>query len=67
MQVAKYLVNRYNSVRKSDVVILSPYREQRSKISELLRGAYDDIHVTTITKSQGTASIAKLINSTDFR
>ena len=37
----------------SDVVILSPYREQRSKITELLKGAYDDIQVTTVTKSQG--------------
>ena len=40
-------------MRKSDVVILSPYREQRSKINELLKGAYEDIKVTTITKSQG--------------
>ena len=37
----------------SDVVILSPYREQRSKITQLLKGAYDDIQVTTVTKSQG--------------
>ena len=37
----------------SDVVILSPYREQRSKITELLKGAYEDIQVTTVTKSQG--------------
>ena len=40
-------------MRKSDVVILSPYREQRSKITELLKGAFEDIKVTTITKSQG--------------
>ena len=37
----------------SDVVILSPYREQRSKITGLLKGAYDDIQVTTVIKSQG--------------
>ena len=37
----------------SDVVILSPYREQRSKITELLKGAYEEIQVTTVTKSQG--------------
>jgi len=54
VQVAKYLVNRYK-VRMSDVVILTPYREQRSKISELLKGAYEDIQVTTVIKSQGTA------------
>jgi len=53
VQVAKYLVNHYK-VRMSDVVILTPYREQRSKISELLKGAYDDIQVTTVIKSQGT-------------
>lgn len=35
------------------MVILSPYREQRSKITELLKGAYEDIQVTTVTKSQG--------------
>ena len=56
VQIAKHLVNRYVAhVRKSDVVILSPYREQRSKITELLKGAYEDIKVTTITKSQGKA------------
>ncbi|XP_078348623.1 3'-5' exoribonuclease HELZ2-like isoform X2 [Oculina patagonica] len=55
VQVAKYLVNRYGPrVRMSDVVILSPYREQRSKITEFLKGAYDDIQVTTVTKSQGS-------------
>lgn len=54
VQVAKYLVNRFRPrVSMSDVVILSPYREQRSKITELLKGAYDDIQVTTVTKSQG--------------
>ena len=53
VQVAKYLVNHYK-VRMSDVVILTPYREQRSKISELLKGAYEDIQVTTVIKSQGT-------------
>ena len=56
VQIAKHLVNRYVAhVQKSDVVILSPYREQRSKITELLKGAYEDIKVTTITKSQGKA------------
>jgi len=53
VQVAKYLVNHYK-VRMSDVVILTPYREQRSKISELLKGAYEDIQVTTVIKSQGS-------------
>ena len=54
VKIAKHLVNRYEAhVRKSDVVILSPYREQRSKITELLKGAFEDIKVTTITKSQG--------------
>lgn len=52
--MAKYLVNHHRpQVRMSNVVILSPYREQRSKISELLKGAYDEIQVTTVTKSQG--------------
>ena len=37
----------------SDVAILSHYREQQSKITELLKGAYGDIQVTTVTKSQG--------------
>ena len=60
VQIAKHLVNRYVAhVRKSDVVILSPYREQRSKINELLKGAYEDIKVTTITKSQGKAVKSK--------
>ncbi|KAJ7378403.1 helicase [Desmophyllum pertusum] len=55
VQVAKYVVNRYRpQVRMSDLVILSPYREQRIKITELLTGAYADIQVTTITKSQGS-------------
>ena len=62
VQIAKHLVNRYVAhVQKSDVVILSPYREQRSKISELLKGAYEDIKVTTITKSQGKAMTRKAI------
>ena len=36
-----------------DVVVVSPYREQRSKLSEQLRGAYEGIVVTTVAKSQG--------------
>ena len=50
----------------SDVVILSPYREQRSKITELLKGAYEDIQVTTVTKSQGKMLKTKQSNTTDF-
>ena len=44
-----------NNVDASKVVILSPYREQRSKISESLKKWYrcKDIPVTTIVKSQG--------------
>ena len=44
-----------NKVDASKVVILSPYREQRSKISESLKTVYrcKDIPVTTIVKSQG--------------
>ncbi|XP_068761024.1 3'-5' exoribonuclease HELZ2-like isoform X3 [Montipora capricornis] len=53
--VAKHIVNQYRpQVRMSEVVILSPYREQRSKISERLKGAYEEISVTTVTKSQGS-------------
>ncbi|XP_068675109.1 3'-5' exoribonuclease HELZ2-like isoform X2 [Montipora foliosa] len=53
--VAKHIANHYRpQVRMSDVVILSPYREQRSKISERLKGAYEEILVTTVTKSQGS-------------
>ncbi|XP_068761003.1 3'-5' exoribonuclease HELZ2-like isoform X3 [Montipora capricornis] len=52
--VAKHIVNQYRpQLRMSEVVILSPYREQRSKISERLKGAYKEISVTTVTKSQG--------------
>ena len=50
----------------SDVVILSPYREQRSKITELLKGAYEDIQVTTVTKSQGKMLKTKQSNTIDF-
>ena len=53
-------------MRMSDVVILSPYREQRSKITELLKGAYEDIKVTTVTKSQGKVPKTKRGNTTDF-
>ena len=52
-------MNRYKPhVRMSDVVILSPYREQRSKITELLKGAYENVPVTTVTKSQGKALLS---------
>ena len=52
--MARSLVYRYD-VDASKVVILSPYREQRSKISESLKKVYrcKDIPVTTIVKSQG--------------
>ena len=56
VQVAKYIVNRYEKhVRKSNVVVLTPYRQQLNEISKLLKGPYEDILVTTITKSQGKA------------
>ena len=50
--MSKCLVNKYQ-VPKTDIVILSPYREQRSRISDRLKGAYGDILVTTVVKSQG--------------
>ena len=54
VHVASSLVYKYN-VEPSKVVILSPYREQRSKISESLKegGRCKDIPVNTIAKSQG--------------
>jgi len=54
MHVATSLVYKHN-VDASKVVILSPYREQRSKINESLKNVYrcKDIPVTTIVKSQG--------------
>ena len=54
LQVATSLVYEYD-VDASKVVILSPYREQRSKISKSLKKVYwcKDIPVTTIEKSQG--------------
>ena len=36
-----------------DVVIISPYREQRNKLIEHLKGAFEGIEVTTVAKSQG--------------
>ncbi|XP_020604469.1 helicase with zinc finger domain 2-like [Orbicella faveolata] len=55
MHVATSLVYKHN-VDASKVVILSPYREQRSKINESLKNVYrcKDIPVTTIVKSQGS-------------
>ena len=58
VQVSKYLVNQY-TVSKKDIVILSSYRDQRSKIAKKLKGAYEDIEVTTVTKSQGKISSAQ--------
>ena len=54
MHVATSLVYKYK-VDASKVAILSPYREQQSKISGSLKKVYrcKDILVTTITKSQG--------------
>ena len=54
LQVATSLVYKYD-VDTSKIVILSPYREQRSKISESLKKVYwcKNIPVTTIVKSQG--------------
>ncbi|KAL9956676.1 hypothetical protein ACROYT_G038193 [Oculina patagonica] len=55
VHVARSLVCK-NNVDASKVVILSPYREQRSRISDALKGVFrcKDILVTTITKSQGS-------------
>ena len=54
--VAKHIANQYRPhVRMSGVVMLPPYRVQRSKISERLKGAYEEILVTTVTKGQGKA------------
>ncbi|XP_068674394.1 3'-5' exoribonuclease HELZ2-like [Montipora foliosa] len=53
--VAEHIANQYRThVRMSDVVMLSPYRVQRSKISQPPKGAYEEILVTTVTKSQGS-------------
>ena len=54
VHVATSLTYKYN-VDASKVVILSPYREQRSKISESLKKVYrcKNIPVMTIVKSQG--------------
>ncbi|KAJ7378386.1 helicase [Desmophyllum pertusum] len=56
--VARCLVHK-NGVRASDVVILSPYREQRSRISAALQGVFKckEIPVTTIAKSQGNKNL----------
>ena len=40
------------------IVILTPYREQRQRISDALKkGKYKEILVTTITKSQGNLQL----------
>ena len=56
VQVAKYIVDHYGKhVSKSNVAVLTPYRQQLNEISKLLKGPYEDILVTTVTKSQGKA------------
>ena len=59
VHVARCLVLK-NSVHPAKVVILSPYREQRSRISVALQGdcTCKDILVTTIAKSQGNKSLS---------
>lgn len=54
VHVARCLVK--NKVPSSNIVILSPYREQRERISNTLGRVFGckDILVTTITKSQGS-------------
>ncbi|XP_067043097.1 3'-5' exoribonuclease HELZ2-like isoform X4 [Acropora muricata] len=55
VHVAKCIVNQYGKhVRKSNVAVLTPYRQQLNEISKRLKGAYEEILVTTITKSQGS-------------
>ena len=62
VQVAKYIVNQYGKhVRKSNVAVLTPYRQQLNEISKRLKGPYEEILVTTITKSQGKAFIIIII------
>jgi len=55
VHVTRCLVQKMR-VRPADVVILSPYREQRSRISIAMQGVHNckDVLVTTITKSQGS-------------
>ena len=54
VQVAKYIVNQYGEhVCKSNVAVLTPYRQQLNEISKRLKGAYQEILVTTVIKSQG--------------
>ena len=56
VQVAKYIVNQYGkNVGKSNVAVLTPYRQQLNEISKRLKGTYEEILVTTVTKSQGKA------------
>jgi len=55
VQVAKYIVNQYGKhVHKSNVAVLTPYRQQLNEISKRLKGPYEGILVTTVTKSQGS-------------
>ena len=45
-------------VHPESIVILTPYREQRQRISDALKkGKYKEILVTTITKSQGNLQL----------
>ena len=52
VKVAKYIGKH---VGKSNVAVLTPYRQQLNEISKLLKGADKEILVTTVTKSQGKA------------
>lgn len=73
VHVARCLVFK-NGVSPSDVVILSPYREQRERISKALEGNIisKKILVTTITKSQGSEwdyvilSLVRSLNKDDL-
>ncbi|XP_044184435.1 uncharacterized protein LOC114957638 isoform X2 [Acropora millepora] len=51
VKVAKYIGKH---VGKSNVAVLTPYRQQLNEISKLLKGADKEILVTTVTKSQGS-------------
>ena len=67
VHVARCLVK--NKVPSSNIVILSPYREQRERISNTLGRVLGckDILVTTITKSQGKAGYLELSLCSEFR
>jgi len=55
VQIAKYIVNHYGKhVGKSNVAVLTPYRQQLNEISKRLKGPYEEILVTTVIKSQGS-------------